>query len=187
MNKNTKIKVRNRSTGSTGYSIPDLGIKRTFNYKESKDVTFEELQKLTYLPGGEFILQHYLVIENDEARNELLGGVELEYTYTEADVKKLLTTGSLDELLDCLDFAPRGVIDLVQKIAVEIELNDVSKRKAIYDKTGFNINNAIEINEETKETDESAVTAGRRVENSSNTPADVNKTTPARRFNVSQK
>ena len=177
MNKNTKIKVRNRSTGSTGYSIPDLGIKRTFNYKESKDVTFEELQKLTYLPGGEFILQHYLVIENDEARNELLGGVELEYTYTEADVKKLLTTGSLDELLDCLDFAPRGVIDLVQKIAVEIELNDVRKRDIIFKATGFDVNTAIRIAEESAaetvapkerrvnsaEVSESTESSGRRV------------------------
>ena len=187
MNKNTKIKVRNRSTGSVGYTIPDMGIKRTFNHKEVKDVTFEELQKLTYLPGGDFILQHYLIIENDEARGELLGGVELEYVYNEADIKKLLTTGSLDELLDCLDFAPRGVIDLVQKIAVEIELNDVSKRKAIFEKTGFNIDNAIRINEETKETDEATVTAGRRVANPTNAVAKTAAPAPERRYTVDKK
>jgi hypothetical protein len=187
MNKNAKIRVRNRSTGSVGYTIPDLGIKRIFNHKESKDITFEELQKLTYIPGGEFILQHYLVIENDEARNELLGGVELEYAYTEADVKKLLTTGSLDELLDCLDFAPKGVIELVQKIAVEIELNDISKRRAIFEKTGFNIDNAIRINEETKEEDESVVTGGRRVATTPTKTANPTETVKERRYTVDKK
>ena len=188
MNKNTRVKVRNRSTGSIGYTIPDLGINRTFNHKEVKEVSFEELLKLTYIPGGEYILKHYLVVENAEARDELLGGVELEYSYTEEDVKRLLANGSLDELLDCLDFAPVGVIDLVQKIAVETELNDLKKRKAIFEKTGFNVDNAIRINEETKETDAEAAPQARRVSTVAATSAEpVAPAQPARRYNVSQK
>ena len=181
MNKNTRIKVRNRSTGSIGYTIPDLGIKRTFNHKEVKEISFEELLKLTYIPGGEYILKHYLVVENEEAIRELLGGVELEYNYTEADVKRLLTSGSLDELLDCLDFAPVGVIDLVQKIAVEIELNDFKKRKAIFEKTGFNVDNAIRINEETKETNAEAPVTARRVTESEEKTAQPAASEPVRR------
>jgi hypothetical protein len=166
MNKNTKIKVRNRSTGSVGYTIPEMGnYPRTFAARETKELPFEEIQKVSYIPGGSYLLQHYLVIENLEARDEILGGVELEYGYTEADVEKLLVYGSLDELLDCLDFAPLGVIDLVKKKAVELDLNDMKKRKAIQQKTGFSIDNAIRINEETKETgDAAAVTNGRRVQ-----------------------
>lgn len=163
MNKNTKIRVRNRSTGSVGYTIPDMNnYNRKFMSKESKEVPFEEIQKLSYIPGGGYLLQHYLVIENIEARDEILGNVELEYDYTESDIKKLLTSGSLDQLLDCLDFAPLGVIDLVKKIAVEIELNDVRKRKAIQEKTGFSIDNAILNNIETNETAEEKI-AVRRV------------------------
>ena len=46
-------------------------------------------------------------------------------------------------------FAPSGVVDLVKDVAVEIELNDVKKRDAILNKTGFNVTNAINFNKET--------------------------------------
>lgn len=185
MNKNTKIKVRNRSTGSVGYTIPDMGnYNRIFMANESKELSFEEVSKLAYIPGGSYLLQHYLVIDNIEARDEILGTVELEYDYTEEDVKRLLNYGSIDELLDCLDFAPMGVLDLVQKIAVEIELNDVRKRKAILEKTGFNVDNAITINQETSEQEKEEPTTGRRVAPAA---APTESTQPVRRYNVTQK
>ena len=152
MNKNTKIKVKNRSGSSLSYTLPDMNnFRRRFAAGESKEIPFEEIQKLTYLPGGDFMLQHYLVIDNIEARNEILGSVELEYDFTETEVKNLLEHGTLDQLLDCLDFAPLGVIDLVKKIATDIKLYDNRKREAIFNKTGFNVSNAIMINEETDE------------------------------------
>ena len=175
MNKNTKIKVRNRSTAMVGYSIPDLNnIRRTYSANETKEVSFEEIQKLSYKPGGVYMLQHYLVIENLEARDEILGDVELEYDYSEDDVRKLLLHGSLDELLDCLDFAPMGVIDMVKKIAVETELNDLRKRNAIQEKTGFNINSAILVNQETNEQEDEKTPTVRRVGS-----AEVEKSTDA--------
>ena len=67
------------------------------------------------------------------------------------DVKNLLLNGSLDSLLDCLDFAPAGVIDLVKDLAVKMEINDIRKRQAILEKTGFNVDKAIQINKETSE------------------------------------
>ena len=91
-----------------------------------------------------------LVIKNEEAVKELFSTrPEPEYYYTEVEVRTLLETGTLDQLLDCLDFAPEGVIDIVKDVAVKIKLNDVSKRDAILAKTGFNVSKAIEINEET--------------------------------------
>lgn len=184
LNKNTKIKVKNRNNGSVGYTIPDMhNLYRKFYANETKEVTYEELQKLSYLPGGLYILQNYLIIlDNDEARDAILGQVELEYNYTEEDVKNLLLNGSLDELLDCLDFAPVGVIELVKTLAVELEINDLSKRNAITNKTGFNINKAIEIKHASREEDESAAPAsGRRVA----APADKT-SAPVRRFNINK-
>ncbi len=164
MNKNTKIKVTNRSGASLSYKIPDMNnFRRRFAAGESKELPFEEVQKLTYIPGGDYLLQHYLVIENLEARDEILGSVELEYDYKESDVKNLLVNGSLDQLLDCLDFAPLGVIDLVKTVATEIKLFDTRKRQVIYEKTGFNVNSAIMINEETDETVKEERPTGRRV------------------------
>lgn len=159
---NEMIKVKNRGFCSTGYEIPDLGnLRRNFQPNEEKEVPMIELKKLSYLPGGKYILENCLIIENTDAINELINEVQPEYWYTDEDIKKLLTEGTLDEFLDCLDFAPEGVIESIKKIAVQIRLNDVSKRKAIKDKTDFDVTKAIEIEEiskedEAKETDKPA-------------------------------
>ena len=164
MDKDTLVKVRNRDSGAVLYSIPEMnGLLRTFQPKEVKEVPFEELKKLSYLPGGMALLKDSLVVQDDEAVAALLGEVEPEYSYTPEDIKKLLQEGTLDEVLDCLDFAPEGVTDLVKVIAVELPLNDVAKREAILNKTGFNVTNAINIKRETEtETEKPAATPTRR-------------------------
>ena len=145
------IEVINRSSGGVGYEIPDSnGLIRTFQKREKKKIPFEEIRKLLYQVGGEYIFTNLLVIKNEEAVKELFSTrPEPEYYYTEVEVRTLLETGTLDQLLDCLDFAPEGVIDIIKDVAVKIKLNDVSKRDAILAKTGFNVSKAIEINEET--------------------------------------
>lgn len=161
-NSTDMIKVQNRDNGTVGYTIPDLSnLHRTYQPGETKQITMEELRKLSYVPGGMEILENYLVILDDEARKEILSNVEPEYYLTKDGVKQLLTEGSLDALLDCLDFAPDGVISLVKDVAVEIELNDVKKRDAILDKTGFNVTSAIDFNKETREEEEKAKPARR--------------------------
>ena len=160
---NMTVKVTNRDNGSVGYSVPDLGVHRTFQPRESKEISAEELRKLSYLPGGDVIIKEYLIIHNEELLKELLGEVEPEYYYSEDEVKALLLSGSLEQLQDCLDFAPNGVIDLIKSLAVSLKIDNVSKRKAIQDKTGFNVTRAIEINEETdEETTSKEGTQGRR-------------------------
>lgn len=147
---NTMIKVTNRDNGRIGYKIPDLNnLQRSFEYGETKEVSAEEIRKLSYQPGGMVMLKDYLLIHNQEMIDELIGDIELEYNYTEKDIATLLTNGTLDQLHDCLDFAPKGVINLVQKVAVDVKVNDIEKRKLIREKTGFNVSRAIEINEET--------------------------------------
>lgn len=154
LDKNTIIKVTNRDNGSVGYTIPELNLHRQFQSGETKEITLNELRQLSYLPGGRNILKKYLVLDNQDAIDELIGAVEPEYFYTEEDIKNLLTNGSLAEFEDCLDFAPVGTINLLKKLAVDTKLNDVAKRKAILNKTGFNVDAAIRTNELSAESDE---------------------------------
>jgi len=151
MDKNTIIKICNRDNAAVFYDIPEMnGLHRVFQPNEVKEVTLEELIKLSYEPGGMSLLRNNFVLNNKEAIKIILGQVEPEYNYTPADVKNLLLNGSLDELLDCLDFAPEGVIELVKTLAVELPLNDVAKREAILEKTNFNVTNAIQIKKDTE-------------------------------------
>jgi len=68
---------------------------------------------------------------------------EQEYFYTKEDIIRLMQEGSLDEFLDCLDFAPEGVLESIKTLSVELPLNDVAKRKAILEKLNFNVDNAV--------------------------------------------
>lgn len=149
LDKDTLIEVSNRCCGSVTYIIKDLnGLQRTFFNGQSRQVPMEELRMLSYQPGGMSLLKNYLKINNEAAVKELLGETEPEYNYTEEDVKDILLNGTLDELKDCLDFAPKGIIDLIQSYAVKCKINDIQKRDAIKEITGFDVTSAISIMDE---------------------------------------
>lgn len=141
--------VTNRSAGRVFYSVPELGIKsREYQPGETKRVTFEELEGLSYLPGGAELIRNYLLIRDEEARNDLVGKVEPEYNMTDKEVQDLIKTGSMDEWLDCLDFAPEGVIDLIKSYSVDLPLTDTRKIDAFKEKKGVDLGKMIEIKQQ---------------------------------------
>jgi len=150
------VKVTNREKGTVGYTVADLGIKRNYQPGETKEVTYEELEKLMWTPGGSYILKNCLVIHNEDVVKELLGEVEPEYYYSEKNIIEIMKNGTLDEFLDCLDFAPDGVKTLIKEYAVSLPLNDVEKRNAIKNKLNFDVTGAIELlkADEKEETEE---------------------------------
>ncbi|MCF0126436.1 MAG: hypothetical protein HUJ68_11930 [Clostridia bacterium] len=149
------VNVKNRGTASVGYHLNDGQVKRMFAPGEVKKgiITVGELEQLTYADGGFKLLKKYLVINEPKVCEYLGLDLEPEYFYTEDDVKKLLLSGTLEQLLDCLDFAPQGVLDLIKKYAVELKINDIQKRQSIKDKLGFDVSSAIDNIEYSKATD----------------------------------
>jgi hypothetical protein len=143
--------VKNRSAGVATYKISELGVRRTFQPGEIKKISAEELEKLTYRPGGMALLSNFLQIMDAEGIAKAGLNPQPEYHMSEEDIKKLLLTGSLDEFLDCLDFAPPGVIDLIKKMSVSLPLSDMSKRMALKNKTGFDCDAALKHVMEEKE------------------------------------
>ena len=142
IDKTKTIKVVNKHRGTVGYRVPELGVKRKFYPKESKNITFDELEKLSYLPGGDVLLKDFLEITDEDAILELFNQKS---DYSEQDVKNLLISGTLDQFLDCLDFAPEVIKDMIKSMAVDLPLNDMAKRQAILNKMGFDVTKAIEI------------------------------------------
>ena len=144
MEDSKKIKVVNKSAGVVAYSLPELNnLYRTFNKDESKEVTFGEMRMLSYIPGGETLIKDYLTIMDKDAVAELIGEVEPEYYYTKKEITEILKYGSLDQLEDCLNFAPQGVLDLVKKEAISMRLDSHQKRELISKKLGINLDSMI--------------------------------------------
>ena len=145
--------VKNRSAGVAVYSIPEMGISRSFQPGETKQISAEELEKLTYRPGGMALLANFLQIIEPEAIAKVGLNPQPEYHMSEQDIMKLMQTGSIDEFLDCLDFAPPGVIDLIKKLSVSLPLTDIQKVSALKAKTGFDAAAALKHVMEEKEED----------------------------------
>lgn len=150
-----EVKVKNRSNGVSVYTIPELGdrrnIRREFAAGEVKRIDIDELKALQFIPGGNVMLTEYLQVMDKGAVEELNLHVEPEYEMGEKEIKNLLLNGSLDSLLDCLDFAPTGVLDLIKKLSVDLPLNDSEKRDVIKHKLGFDIGKALENKKQSEE------------------------------------
>ena len=141
--------VTNRSASRLYYSIPELGIdSREFQPNETKPIRASELERLSFIPGGTALIKNYLLIEDNELRENIVGKVEPEYNMSAADVKELILHGSMDEWLDCLDFAPEGVIDIIKTLSVELPLTDTTKMSTFKEKTGYDLNSAIKARQE---------------------------------------
>lgn len=178
------LKVKNRSASLAVYSIPEINIRREFAPGETKNITYGELEKLSYQPGGRAIMQNFLQIIDPEATGDLGINREPEYDLSEQQIVDLMNNGSLDAFLDCLDFAPVGVIDLIKKFAVSLPLNDINKRDALKKKTGFDVTVALANMQKEKEDAEAPAveTKERRVKTES--APEGRRTTP--KYNVVQ-
>lgn len=144
MDRNTIFNVKNRSAGVIVICNPEASpARRSFAPGEVKRMTYDELEKFSFQPGGREMLRNYLQVQSVEAIKELDMKVEPEYNMSENDIKELLLNGSQDQFLDTLDFAPTAVIDLIKAFAVSLPLNDLNKRQALLKKTGFNVDEAI--------------------------------------------
>lgn len=171
INKDTKYTVTNRSGSTVCYSIPELNnLRRVFAAGETKNLSYEELEKLTYIPGGTTLIANYLLIKKAEVVEGLGIHTEPEYHLDRAQVVDLMINGSLDAFLDCLDFAPEGVLQIIKDAAVSLPLNDVQKREAIKQKLNFDVAAAI-ANSKVDENENISEKPERRVKNEPAAPA----------------
>lgn len=153
----TMIRVKNRGASTVVYKIADKGIRREFQPGQVMSISAEELEELTFQPGGTMLLSQFLQILDMEGIQAARIKTEPEYHMSEADVAKLITSGSLDAFLDTLDFAPISVIDLIKKLSISIPLVDIPKRKALKEKTGFDVEAALKHIEEEKEDNQTTI------------------------------
>ena len=164
--------VKNRSASMVVYKIPEDGIRREFAPGESKKISYNELEKLSYQSGGRALMANFLQIIDENVTENLNIHTEAEYYMSEEQIVELIKNGSLDAFLDCLDYAPVGVIDLLKKYAVALPVTDINKRQALKEKTGFDVDVAIKNAEAEKAEDtgvednqitpKTAATTGRR-------------------------
>ena len=135
--------VKNRSASTVVYRIPEDNIRRRFTPGEVKRISYEELYKLSNQLGGREMMANFLQIQSEGVPKSFGIQTEPEYYMSEAQILDLLKNGSQEAFLDCLDYAPEGVIDLIKQFAVSLPLDNYDKRVALKAKTGFDVDAAI--------------------------------------------
>ena len=121
METNKTVILQNRSRSTVVYKLDNPPVRRQFAPGQSYKISMEELEALSYRPGGDTMLRNYLVIKKDPDQiKETIGEVEPEYF--------------LDK---------EGVIELVKQQAIDLPVFDARKRKAIKDKTGLDVDMAL--------------------------------------------
>ena len=144
-NENKNVLVKNRSASMVVYRILEDGIRREFQPGETKRINLRELEKLTYQSGGRTLIENFLQITDDTVTDNLNIHTENEYYMSEEQIVELIRNGSMDDFLDCLDYAPIGVIDLIKNYAVSLPMDNIAKRDALKNKTGFDVTKALEM------------------------------------------
>ena len=137
------MKVKNRSASVVVYTIADLNVRRRFAPGEVKDLDKIEIEKLLYQPGGKTLFVNNLQVSAEDMHALGFGDQEPEYFYSAEDIQRLMTSGSYEEFLDFLDFAPEGGLSIVKDLAIKLPLADMNKAEAIKKATGFDVMKAI--------------------------------------------
>ena len=148
------VTVENRTAGKIVYQIPDRHIRRELAPRQTIRVPKEEIEALSYTAGGLDLIRNHLLVKDEQVLDALNIHREPEYYMNADNVAKLIKEGTLNEFKDALDFAPDGVKDMIKDLSVQIPLNDFSKRQALKEMTGFDVDAAIQHDRENKMSDD---------------------------------
>ena len=144
------VTVENRTAGKIVYQIPDRRIRRELAPRQAIRVPKDEIEALSYTAGGLDLIRNHLLVKDEQVLDDLNIHREPEYYMNADNVAKLIREGSLNEFKDALDFAPEGVKEMIKDLSVQIPLNDFSKRQALKEMTGFDVDAAIAHDKENK-------------------------------------
>lgn len=163
-----KVQVQNLADHEVGFTDNNAGISRriVFSPQAILEIEVDMLERLNFTYGGKVLLRDFLSIKDKDLAMKF--GVdedtfENEYNWTTENVDNVLQNEPLERLLDALDFGPEGILDLIVSRAVALPINDISKMKAISDKTG----KQIELMIKNKQQYEDSISTGEEVKTTS--------------------
>lgn len=141
----TLVGVRNMMNHKQVLIDKNTRSRYVFGPQQTKTITAGELRSMAYVPGVITMLYDgKLRLQNKELCEEFNIPTDIpEYDMTMDEVDDMLLNKDKDYLLDALDFAPEGILELIKSRAIELKIPDILKRKYISDALGCDIDNMI--------------------------------------------
>lgn len=144
---NTEIMVDNMCGHRIGIFLQSSNQRRYFEPNVLMPMKVSEIRELNWQSGGNYMLLNQLRINNKDLAFEIGVPQDMkEYWWKEEDIRKALTTDPIEVLLDALDFGPEGIIEQLKNQAIQLEISDNRRIKAIQERTGADISAIIENN-----------------------------------------
>jgi hypothetical protein len=85
------------------------------------------------------------LVEDKDWVNKNMPNAPIEYFWTTTEIEKCLKEDSVEIFSETLDYAPRGVVDLIKQVAWQLPITDLNKIDVIQQKLGFNVQAAMAV------------------------------------------
>lgn len=145
MKKETKVAVESIARGVVSYRVEGSNIKRRWHKPGvTKKISVEELEGVLAGPGGELLLTRFLCIHDEPTREYLGLPVTEESMMTDAKILKLLKNGTSAELKEIVPKMYNENIKRMAELAIDIEIESMSKINYLKEKSGVDIYKAIQ-------------------------------------------
>lgn len=133
---NTMVSVMNMTEHKITLVDRNTRSRYIFGPQQAKSLAASDIRSLAYVPG--ILTMFYdgkLRLDNDKLAAEFNIPTDIpEYSYTIEDIDNILLNEDIEVLLDTLDFAPEGILEIVKSRAVALKIPSLEKRKVISDR-----------------------------------------------------
>lgn len=183
INDKTMVTVYNNSDSSVGYTIQQGAgsiVRKWYATGTKKEIELSELKAVMDEPGGRelFItydkdlrkyVDSFLLIKDNQIRN-LLDFPELNEYVLDTDGIKNLFNSDDRKFEDTLSNCSTTILELIVKIAIEENLQDMRKLQLITDYVGYDVIEIIKNNNKEKEEIKTTDTKTNKIENNTGRP-----------------
>ena len=160
---NTQVQVFNNCSSRVHYTLDEPRITRDFNQiGQMIVVSFEEWYALNNAPGGRSLITQFLRIPDKNIRKALNLPTDVEYTYDEDDIEKLIKEGTREQLEDAVEFGPYGMKEIMRKKAVDLKIDSSSRKELIGEVLGIDLDLIYDNEADEEEVQGAKKTSGRR-------------------------
>lgn len=158
VNANKKVEVRNTISAKVGFKTP-AGRSMDFGQRGARrTLPFEELEQSYYEPGVEYLFRHGILYIEDMDVKKALGLEEEDATQptnvvvlTNKEMEELLKESPVKEFNETLVSMSKEQKTNLAQYAIETEIDNMRKGRALQDATGIDVLGQIANNQDIEE------------------------------------
>ena len=154
MDENKKIVVKSKYNGYASFKPNGTQVSVVWPKSGTVQVLeFKVIRDLYNSAGGEEFINGALLLPEDVVK-ELGMNAEPEYFYDKETIEEMLEKGTVEQIIDAINFGGSGTAALIKDCAIDGGISDLAKIDAISKEMNIDLLGMIKIHSELKEEEE---------------------------------